>query len=99
MNAIQFEKEITEISSCDMFFIKTSRKILFFNEKIPWVKKDDREDFDVAKVCFDKAEVFELVGTFILEKMKNVFQNKTFGLYRDDGLGVIKRLSDWETEE
>ena len=43
--------------------------------------------------CFDGAEVSELVGTFILNKLKNVFQNNTFGLYRDDGLAVIKCLS------
>ena len=42
--------------------------------------------------CFDGAEVCELVGTFILNKLKNVFQNNTFGLYRDDGLAEIERL-------
>ena len=69
-----------------------------FNEKIPWVKKDGSEDFDVPMGCFDRAEVSELVGTFILNKLKNVFQNNTFGLYRDDGLAVIKGLSGAEIE-
>ena len=40
----------------------------------------------------------ELVGTFILNKLKNVFQNNTFGLYRDDGLAVIKGFSGPEIE-
>ena len=48
--------------------------------------------------CFDGAEVCELVGTFILNKLKNVFQNGTFGLYRDDMLAVIKSLSGPEVE-
>ena len=48
--------------------------------------------------CFGGAEVCELVGTFILNKLKNFFQNNTFGLYRDDGLAVIKVLSDPEIE-
>ena len=69
-----------------------------FNEKIPWVKKDGSEDFDVPMGCFDGEEVCELVGTFILNKLKNVFQNNTFGLYRDDGLAVIKGLSGLEIE-
>ena len=43
--------------------------------------------------CFDGTEVCELVGTFILSKLKNVFQNNRFGLYRDDGLVVIRGLS------
>ena len=47
---------------------------------------------------FDGGEVCELVGTFILNKLKNVFQNNTFGLYRDDGLAVIKGLSGPEIE-
>ena len=67
-----------------------------FNEKIPWVKKDDSDDFDVPMGCFDGAEVHELLETFILNKLKNVLQNNTFGLYRDDGLAVIKDLSDPE---
>ena len=33
-----------------------------FNRKIPWVKKDGSEDFDVPVGCFDGVEVCELVG-------------------------------------
>ena len=40
--------------------------------------------------CFDWAEVCELVWTFFLNKLNNVFQNNTFGLYRDDGLAIIR---------
>ena len=48
--------------------------------------------------CFDGAEVCELVGTFILNKLKNVLQSNTFGLCRDDGLAVNKDLSGPEIE-
>ena len=48
--------------------------------------------------CLDGAEVCELVGTFILNKLNNVFQNNTFGLYRDDDLAVIKGLSGAKIE-
>ena len=68
------------------------------NEKIPWVKKDGSEDLDVPMGCFDRAKVCEVVGTFMMNKLKNVFQSNTFGLYRDDGLAVIKGLSDPEIE-
>ena len=37
-NAIQFAKQITRISDCEISLISLSRKTLF-NEKIPWVKK------------------------------------------------------------
>ena len=49
--------------------------------------------------CFDGAEVCELVGSFILNKLKNVFQNNIFGFYRDDGLAVIKSLLRSEIEK
>ena len=96
-NATQFVKQITEISDYDMSLINQSRKTLF-NEKIPWVKKDGSEDFDVPMGCFDGAEVCELVGTFIFNKLKNVFQNNTFNLYRDNGLAVTEGLSGPEIE-
>ena len=64
---------------------KQSRKTILFNEKISWVlKKNVSEDFDVPMGCFDGTEMCELVGTFILNKLKDVFQNSTFGLDRDD---------------
>ena len=69
-----------------------------FNEKIPWVKKDGSEDFDVPMGCFNGVEVCELVEPFILNILKNVFQNNTFGLDGDDGLAVIKGLSGPEIE-
>ena len=81
-----------------MSLIKQSRKTLLFDEKIPWVKKDGSEDFDVPMGCFDAVEVCELVGTFILNKLKNVIQNNTSGLYRDVGLAVIKGLSGPEIQ-
>ena len=97
-NAVQFAKQMTEIFYHNLSSINQSRKTLFFNEKIPWVKKDGSEDFDVPVGCFDGAEVYEIVETFSLNKLKNVFQNNTFGLYRDDGLAVIKGLSGLEIE-
>ena len=38
---------------------------------------------------FDGAESYELVGSFLLNKITMKY-GQTFGLYRDDGLGVIK---------
>ena len=43
--------------------------------------------------CFDGAEVCELVGIYILNKLSNVIDIGSIGLYRDDGLGIFKSLS------
>ena len=78
--------------------IKQLQKTLLFNEKIPWVQKDGSEDFDVPMVCFVGVEVCDLAGTFIFNKLKDVFQNNTIFLYRNGGLAVIKDLSGLEIE-
>ena len=41
---------------------------------------------------YDGAETCELVGSFILSSITANYGN-SFGLYRDDGLGVIKEKS------
>ena len=64
------------------------RKTLLFSDNVPWVKKDTQ--FDVSMGAFDGAEICELVGLMILDKLKYVVPNIDFGLYRDDGLGVYK---------
>ena len=49
--------------------------------------------------CINKADVCELVGIFILNKLKNVFQGNTFGLHKDDGLAIGKDLSGLEIKK
>ena len=48
--------------------------------------------FDVAMGSYDRAEVIELVGLFILHKLKTKFNNKNIGLYRDDGLAAFRNM-------
>ena len=40
----------------------------------------------------------QLVETLVLSKLKNFSRNNTFGLYRDDGLAIIKVLSGRQIE-
>ena len=48
--------------------------------------------------CFDGAELCETIGIYILTKLQKVFQKDDAGLYRDDGLGVMKDLPGPEME-
>ena len=68
-NSIQFAKEVTTVSDNDIHIIMKSRKTLFFNEK---------------KICYDGAEICELVGSYLLKKVSNIVNKKYIGLYRDD---------------
>ena len=42
---------------------------------------------------FDGAEVCELVGLFLLDQLAEILGKENVGLYRDDGLAVIKNSS------
>ena len=46
--------------------------------------------------CFDGAEMCEIVGTYILNQRKEIFQHHSFGLNRDNGFAVAKSLSGLE---
>ena len=63
-----------------------------------WIKKDD-PDFNVTMGSYDRAEVCELVGLYILDILTKKFVHNKIGLYRDDGLGCFQILSDPEPEK
>ena len=92
-NAINFAKMYTQVTAEDLQIILQARKTLLFYETNTWVKKLGNEDFDVPMGCFDGAEICELAGIFLLTKLKDIVNIDDIGLYRDDGLGVLKNLS------
>ena len=55
--------------------------------------------FDVAMWAYDSAEVCELVGTFLLEKISEICNEGDIGLYRDDGLAVFRNKSGTQLEK
>ena len=71
-----------------------ARKTLLFHHEEPWMKKNGEEDFVVLMGCHDGAEICELAGTFILNKITPIMQEQNnVGLYRNDGLGTFRNLS------
>ena len=46
--------------------------------------------FDVSMGTYDGAEVCELVGLFLLEKLSPLISREKVGLYRDDDIAVVK---------
>ena len=76
-----------------------SRKTLLFPENEPWIKRKGVENFHVPMGCLDGAEVCYLTGLYILSKIKSVFENENnVGLYRDDGLGILRNLAGPQIE-
>ena len=77
--------------------IMHSRKSLFFCDGNFWIKKGNHI-FDVTMGSFDGAEVYELVGLFLLHKMKHPFGCNCIGLCTDDGLAVLNNISGLKTD-
>ena len=48
---------------------------------------------------FDGVEICELVGLYIQSKLEKILPKSDFGLYRDDGLALLRNLNGQETEK
>ena len=75
-----------------------SRKTLLFCKNSTWIKKEGDEDFDIPMGCYDGAEICELVGIYIQNKRCKLMNKKDCGLYRDDGLGILRNNSGSEAD-
>ena len=89
--ALTFASQFTEVTNEEKNIILHARKSLLFKDGKPWVKKDGM--FDVTMGSLDGAEVCQLVGVFLLDKLSQLVDKTSIGLYRDDGLGVLKSTS------
>ena len=65
-----------------------------------WIKyKIQNEDFDHLPMgCYASVEVFELVGSFIFNKLASVASRSNIGLYHDDDLEIFQNISKPEIE-
>ena len=101
--AILFGKKHTKISQEEIEIIKTASKSILYNDEKIWTKRDKNENndstFDITMGSYHGAEVCELVGLYILDGIKTIIPKKNIGLYRDDGLAVIKKQSGFKTEK
>ena len=96
--AIEFAKTLTNISNEETRVIGHCRKSLLFSNGEVWRKKDTESLFDVTMGSFDGAEICELVGTFILSKLTTILPKENAGLYRDDGLILLRGFNAQKTD-
>ena len=62
------------------------------------MKKDNTGLFNVAMGSYDGAEVCKLVGIFSLAHITKQFKKEDVGLYRDDGLALLRGMSGSEAK-
>ena len=98
-NAIQFAKLHTTIDDKDLRLIMHCRKSLLFLGKETSKKKSTESCFDVTMGSFDGAEICELVGLYIQSNLENILPKTNFGLYRDDGLILLRKLNGQQMDK
>ena len=96
--AFEFASEYVNIPDNYKTVIMHARRTLLFSDEVPWTKKTNGTDFDVPMGSWDGAEVCELVGAFLLSKISDVIDKRDIGLYRNDGLGVMRNIGGPEIE-
>ena len=67
--AVSFAKLYYDYTSDEVDMIMHSRKIVLFWQDSTWVKKEDDGDLDIPMGCYDGAEICELVGICIQNKL------------------------------
>ena len=95
--ALNFAKSKVRISKIDEDTIFHARKSLLFDGSHVWIKKKGGL-FDVTMGAYDGAEVCELVGTYLLNKVTEKYPKEKIGLYRDDGLAAFLNTSGPQNE-
>ena len=70
--------------------IHNARKSILVNDGRIWSKKSG--PWDITMGAYDGAQVTDLVGLYVLHLLKTEIPEIDFGIYRDDGLGVHRRI-------
>ena len=83
----------TTISDKDTDMIMHCRKSLLLDNETAWTRKNHSSMFDVTMGSFDGAEVGELIGLFLLNNLSEKYGKNNVGLYRDDGLVLLRNAS------
>ena len=96
--AIRFAKRYISISRKDIEAIFHAKKSFLYHNGEPWVKKRE-SNFDNTMGAYDRAEVCELIGIFMLSLISKHTNKNHIGLYKDDGLAILKNTSGPEVDK
>ena len=91
--SLSFANEYQDIPEEDIRIINHCHKCLLFKDNQSWKKKDADSCFDVTMGSYDRAEICELIGIYILSRMSTIIDKSNCGLYRDDGLLVLLNVN------
>ena len=98
INALKFAKKFIVISKKEEEIVFHACKSILTHDNRTWVKTTSEDLFDVPMGSFHGAELCELVGLFLLNKISRILEIGHFGIYRDDGLAIIQNRSGPDME-
>ena len=87
---LQFAEQFTTINNDDKNILRNARKSILFYKQQTWEKQTGL--FDITMGAYDGAQITDLVGLMLLQKLKENIPEIDFGLYRDDGLGIYENI-------
>ena len=90
-SAIALAKEHVDITDQQVKIIKLCRTSVLFHKNQTWIKSNTNNGFDTPMGAFDSAQISDLVGIYILNFLTRSIKSETVGLYRDDGLLILKK--------
>ena len=97
--AIKFAEKYTTFNKQEIdTLMHTCQTIIFYDNRI-WTKKTNKNNFNIAMGSFQGAEVCDLIGLHILSEISPITGPSNIGLYRDDGLAIIKQPSGTTLEK
>ena len=98
LETLEFASEFTAITEDEKEIIMHSKDTLLFHNNSTWQKSNQTNQFDITMGSYDGAETCELI-VYILHKIKHIVDHKDVGLYRDDGLAVLRNMSTTQTNQ
>ena len=90
-DALEFAKQFSDIDDSDIRIIMHSCKSILAYDNNIWRKKNEPDLFDIPMGSFHGAEICDIIGLYLLDKLSQIFEESMYGLYRDDGLAIV----DW----
>ena len=78
--SIWFARSIATISETVINIIHHSRKPLLFDKTSAWVKKGNNSLFDVTMRSYDGAEICELAGLYVMNRLSTVIDQSAADL-------------------
>ena len=90
IDALDFAATHVHITDFDREIFMNARASILYSRGETWIKRSGL--FDTTMGAYDGAETCEIIGLFMLNKLKEKYPDLNIGLYRDDGLAAHRRI-------